>query len=57
MASNVFSHPLEDGIRSLKDDSDKDNCVKSENASLLETCGSVETAPEDSGPSSDWRRG
>lgn len=53
MASNVFNHPLQ----ALEDDSDEDNGVNSEKASLLETSGSVETAPEDSGPSSDWRRG
>lgn len=60
MASNVFDHPLqglEDVIRSGKDDSDGDNGVNSEKASLLETSGSVETAPEGSGRSSDWRRG
>lgn len=61
MASNIFDHPLqklEDGIGSRKDDSDEDNGVNSEKASLLETPGSVDTTPEDSGRrSSDWRRG
>jgi sterol 3beta-glucosyltransferase len=51
MASNVFDHPLQE----LEGE---DNGVKSEKASLLETSGSVDTTPEDSGHrSSDGHRG
>lgn len=48
MASNVSSHPLQES------DSDEDNGVNNEKASLLETSSS---APRESGPSSHWRRG
>ncbi|ESQ33273.1 hypothetical protein EUTSA_v10005442mg [Eutrema salsugineum] len=64
MASNVVNHPLQDlddVIRSHKDDdkefSDEDNGVNNVKANLLETSGSVESAPEGSGRSSEWRRG
>lgn len=51
MASNVVNHPLQQ-------ESDDEECVAdSEKASLLETSGPVETDPEGSGRSSDWRRG
>lgn len=53
MATSVhFNHPLQEL------DSDEDYLVNNERASLLETSGaSVETTPQVSGPSSDWRRG